>query len=203
MTTADREPLRWVSPLTDDVDAAMRAEGWVRVRTLHQMRRPLPLPADLVDGTRRIDVRPFTDDDIEQFLAVNNRAFSWHPDQGGWTAAQVHERQREPWFSAEGFLLHDGDDGVVDGFCWTKVHPATEDDPVLGEIYVIAADPSTSGTGLGRALTVAGLEHLSGLGIDTGMLYVEADNDAAVSLYERLGFEVHHSDAAYAPAEAT
>ena len=190
-----------MSPLTDDVDAHMRAEGWVRVRTLHQMRRPLPLPAAVIDETRPITVRPFTDADIDEFLAVNNRAFSWHPDQGGWTAAQVRERQREPWFSADGFLLHDSDDGVVDGFCWTKVHPATDDDPVIGEIYVIAADPSTHGTGLGRALTVAGLEYLSGLGIGTGMLYVEADNDAAVSLYERLGFEIHHSDAAYSPAD--
>ncbi len=197
MTDAAPEPQRWVSPLTDDVEADLLAQGWVRVRTLHQMRRPLPLPRDLVEATRRIDVRPFTDADVDQFLAVNNRAFSWHPDQGGWSVEQLDERRREPWVSTDGFLLHEGDDGVVDGFCWTKVHPATDDDPVLGEIYVIAADPSTRGTGLGRALTVAGLEHLAGLGIGTGMLYVEADNDAAVSLYERLGFEVHHSDAAF------
>ena len=32
------------------------------------------------------------------------------------------------------------------------------------------------------------------------MLYVEAVNTAALRLYERLGFVVHHSNAAYTPA---
>ena len=109
----------------------------------------------------------------------------------------MHERQREPWFDADGFLLHDGDDGGIAGFCWTKVHPADRGRPGARRDLRDRRRPRRSGTGLGRALTVAGLEHLAGLGIDTGMLYVEADNDAAVSLYERLGFEVHHSDAAY------
>ncbi len=199
--TAPLEP-RWISPLTDGTDAALSAEGWHRIRTLHQMRRPLPLPDELIAATRSIAVRPFTDDDVDGFLAVNNRAFSWHPDQGGWTVAQLDERRAEAWFSADGFLIHEGDDGSIDGFCWTKVHPATAEDPVLGEIYVIAADPATHGTGLGRALTVAGLRHLSALGIGVGMLYVEADNDAAVALYERLGFTVHHSDAAYLPDDS-
>jgi len=202
VTTDGPDPQRWVSPLSDDADARLRAEGYIRVRTLHQMRRRLPLPDDLVAATRSIAVRAFTDADVDGFLAVNNRAFAWHPDQGGWSAEQLEERRRESWFSAEGFLIHEDDDGVIDGFCWTKVHPATAEDPVLGEIYVIAADPSTRGTGLGRALTVAGLQYLSGLGIDVGMLYVEADNDAAVALYERLGFEIHHSDAAYSPADS-
>ena len=44
---------------------------------------------------------------------------------------------------------------------------------------MIAADPDTHGTGLGRALTVAGLDHLAAAGPATSaLLYVEADNDA-------------------------
>jgi mycothiol synthase len=64
----------------------------------------------------------------------------------------------------------------------------------VGEIYVIASDPDFHGGGLGTSLTLAGLDHLAGKGIGTGMLYVDGANTAAVRMYERIGFTVHHSD---------
>ena len=81
------------------------------------------------------------------------------------------------------------------GSCWTKVHDDT--DPPVGEIYVISVDPDVQGLGLGKALVLAGLDHLAGLGLGTGMLYVDADNTAAVGLYESLGFVIDHVDRAY------
>jgi mycothiol synthase len=103
---------------------------------------------------------------------------------------------REPWFALDDFLVHDGPDGVIDGFCWTKVH--RDQDPQLGEIYVIGAAPERHGTGLGRALVVAGLGHLwAGHRTPVAMLYVEADNEPALRLYLKLGFTVHADDIAY------
>ena len=61
---------------------------------------------------------------------------------------------------------------------------------------MIAVHPDFHGHGLGRALVVAGLAHLAEQ-VDTGMLYVDADNEAAVGLYRDLGFHVHHTDRAY------
>lgn len=177
------------------------------------MRCELPLPEAVVAATRPIRVEAFGDDDAEELLEVNNRAFAWHPDQGGWTLERLRERQREPWFDPADLLIHrsqaEGEHqrsvaGRIDGFCWTKVHTELPEGapggprPAAGEIFVIAADPDTHGTGLGRALTVAGLQHLSAKGLALGMLYVEADNGPAIALYERLGFRVHHSDAGYA-----
>jgi mycothiol synthase len=138
--------------------------------------------------------RAFTDADLDDFVRVNNRAFHWHPEQGGLTADAVRATMTEPWFDADGFrLLHD-DDGLI-GFCWTKIH--ADHDPPLGEIYVIAIDPDQHGRGLGKPMTLAGLEWLHAQGLEHGMLYVESDNDPANATYAALGFTRHHTDRAY------
>ncbi len=180
----------WVFEPTSVHDALAVASGLTPGRVLHQMRRPLPtgMPSEL-------PTRPFQPGvDEAAWLAVNNRAFALHPEQGGWSAETIAAREREPWFDPAGFLLHERD-GRLAGFCWTKVHH--DQTPPIGEIYVIAVDPDFHGLGLGRALTLAGLDHLSSSGISVGMLYVDADNAAAVGLYESLGFSVHRTDRAY------
>jgi mycothiol synthase len=168
--------------IADDAYAA--DHGLVCCREILQLRRPLPL-----DDATDIEVRPFVENDTDAFLRVNNRAFAWHPDRSNLTADDLHAQLAEPWFDPSGFLVHETD-GELDGFCWTKVHEATADEPRLGEIYVIAVDPDSHGRGLGRALTMAGLQWLAGQGITSGMLHVESGNLAAVAMYEHMGFEV-------------
>ncbi len=176
------------------------------VRELMQMRRSLrDLPASAaVDPAVRIRTYAGPADD-DELLRVNNAAFSWHPEQGGWTADDIAERRAEPWFDPAGlFLAYDSDTGRLLGFHWTKEHG---DQPGLGEVYVVGVDPAAQGRGLGRALTLLGLEHLAqSLGSADEpmvMLYVESDNTAAVRTYERLGFAVASIDTAYAVANTT
>jgi len=185
-------------PAPDDLDAVARSAGFEPTRTLLQMRRSLPVSSSdrgrpPADAPPLRAFRPGIDDDA--WLAVNNRAFAWHPEQSGWTRAHLAARMAEPWFRADGFLVHDaapelvGDPATIDAFCWTKIH--VEEDPPIGEIFVIGVDPDAHGKGLGRALTLAGLDWLAEQGLTVGMLYVEADNDAAVHLYRELGFTEH------------
>ena len=180
----------WVNKPTARHDALAAAVGLRRGRDLYQMRRALPagIPFELT-------TRPFVPgDDDAAWLEVNNRAFAWHPEQGEWSAETLTARQVEAWFDPEGFLLHEID-GRLAGFCWTKVHD--DHDPPLGEIYVIAVDPDFAGRGLGRALTLAGLDHLASRELRHGMLYVDSTNATAVRLYVSLGFAVDHVDRAY------
>jgi mycothiol synthase len=182
----------WVFEPTAAHDALAREVGLAPGRMLLQMRRPLPL-----DVEADLPTRPFrVGEDERAWLEVNNRAFHSHPEQGGWDVDTLLAREKEPWFDPEGFLLHERD-GQLAAFCWTKVHPAAAPDPVLGEIFVIAVDPAFQGLGLGRSMTVAGLDWLHHHGIDTAMLYVDAVNTPAVKLYASLGFTHHHTDRVY------
>jgi mycothiol synthase len=179
-------------------EAAAEAAGFRPERELLQLRVPLPLPeaSRLPAG---VTIRAFVPGrDEDAWLVVNNRAFAGHPEQGDWDRATLLAREQEPWFDASGFLLAEDADGLA-GFCWTKVHepvPPREPDP-LGEIYVIGVDPGRQGTGLGRALVVAGLESLASRGVRVGMLYVDGANTAAVALYGSLGFTTVRVDRAY------
>lgn len=168
------------------------------VRELRQLRRPLTgVPACVVPQGISIRTYAGSSDDPE-LLRVNNAAFSWHPEQGGWTRADIARRLAEPWFDPAGlFLAYDEGSGALCGFHWTKVH-----DDGVGEVYVLGVDPAAQGRGLGRALTLRGLGHLAGLpGLREVMLYVESDNAAAISTYRALGFSPAGIDTAYAPAD--
>jgi mycothiol synthase len=186
----------WVfEPDQRDDEAAARA-GFRHQRDLLQERVPLPLGEEPA-WPPGVEVRSFVPGrDDRAWLTVNNRAFADHPEQGGWVEATLQRRMAEPWFDPKGFLLAFDADGLA-GFCWTKVHSATDSDPELGEIFVIGVDPSRQGSGLGRALVVAGLSQLADRGMRTGMLFVDGDNEAALRLYASLGFTTHRRDRAY------
>ncbi|MGH9040221.1 MAG: mycothiol synthase [Acidimicrobiia bacterium] len=184
----------WVFRPTQIHDALAHRLGFIRGRELFQMRRALPHPEAAI-WPPGVTVRRFVPgEDEEAWLAVNNAAFAGHPEQGTWELETLRQRQAESWFDPAGFLLAEDDAGLA-GFCWTKVHDHGE--TLVGEIYVIAVDPSRQGSGLGRALVLGGLASLAERGCRTGMLYVDASNQSAVGLYRALGFDVHHVDRAY------
>jgi len=174
----------WLHGTNAQRRAHMESTGMTSNRTLLQLRCSLPAAQPTVA------TRAFTQDDIDDYVRVNNRAFDWHPEQSGITAESVRTDLQSDWFDADGFRLHHID-GELAAFCWTKVHRSPE---ALGEIYVIAVDPAFHGKGLGTQLTLAGLDHLHEQGLTTGMLYVESDNAAAVATYDKIGFTTHRTD---------
>jgi mycothiol synthase len=174
--------------------AVLEQMGFEEERELRQLRRPLPPDLDprFQPG---VEVKGFVQGrDEEPLLAVNNRAFAGHPENGRWTIDVLEDRMRQPWFSAAGVRMA-WVRGTLAGFCWTKRH-----DDSLGEIYIIAVDPEFQGHGLGRALVTEGMSHMSDGGLTSVMLYVDADNRAGLSLYEQLGFRLDHIDRSFMKA---
>ena len=200
--------------------AALAASlGFVESRALWQLRRSLYAPLPAAELPAGVTVRTFVPgQDDAAWVALNAAAFAGHPEQGSWTVDDLHRRVGEPWFDAEGFFLAErinaeGSRRLV-GFHWTKVHggsgPAHDrpgqshahdgrpgsihgHDPI-GEVYVVGVDPAERGHGLGRAMTVVGLRHLRHRGLPDAMLYVDADNAAAIALYSALGFTRWETD---------
>jgi mycothiol synthase len=163
-------------------------------RELRQLRRPLT-DLDIAEPALPpgVTVRTFVPgQDDAAWLAVNSAAFAHHPEQGSLTQRDLDDRKAEPWFDPKGFFLAERDGGII-GFHWTKVHPEAG----LGEVYVVGIRPDAQGGGLGKALTAIGLRHLAAQGLPTAMLYVDADNLAALSVYERMGFATHEVDLMY------
>jgi len=62
---------------------------------------------------------------------------------------------------------------------------------------VVGVDPGEQGSGLGRALTLAGLGYLRDRGLAQAMLYVDEDNVPAIRMYQALGFTRTRTDAMY------
>ena len=162
---------------------------------------------DIQPVTSKYPIRTFIPDfDNKAFLSLNNKVFANYPDQGGWSDEDLKVRLNEEWFQKEGFFVAE-DKGELIGFCWTKIHGAHthshtgEDDDhghdALGEIYVLAVNPDYKGQGVGRDLTITGLNYLKYQGLNNVMLYVGVENKPAFNLYKSLGFNEFGSDVMY------
>ncbi|MBO9521834.1 MAG: mycothiol synthase [Nocardioidaceae bacterium] len=185
----------------DDPAAGRIAErfGIPKERELRIMARPTSLPLPDVMVPPGVRIRTFTPADEADLLEVNAAAFSHHPEQGHMTHEDFTERTNEAWFDPDGLFLAVPEDASEEprilGFHWTKVH--RDEDPPYGEVYVVAANPKAAGRGLGTVLTNVGLRHLNDAGVDEVILYVDGDNDPAVALYERTGFELRRTEVQY------
>ncbi len=215
VTAAGGRPVRlWAH---GDLPAASRlatSAGFERIRSLWQMRRSLQAPFERPMFAMGITLRTFVPGrDEPAWIELNRRAFAHHPEQGAWTREDLDQREQESWFDPDGFFLAERD-GRLAGFHWTKIHGAqaaggpgggqaaggpcggherdqsggAHGHEAIGEVYVVGVDPAERGTGLGRALTLAGLRYLRSRGLFQVMLYVDASNTPAIRLYESLGF---------------
>jgi mycothiol synthase len=184
--------------------ALAQANNFIKVRTVIQMSKELsevsPINCDY-------QIRSFLSAlDNQAWLTLNNQAFANHPEQGNWSEADLSIRLNEDWFDEKGFFVAQDKDQLI-GFCWTKIHGGHShshstdeehhDHAPIGEVYVTAVSNKYAGKGIGKALTITGLNYLKYQGLNSAMLYVDEDNHAAFNLYRSLGFVESSKDVMY------
>lgn|GEM_PF-125596 len=197
--------------------------GVVVSRKLLHLRRPIenPLPSyTLPAGYTLRYFHPGEDD--ENWLALNHLIFANHPENGSWSLEDLRRRFGQSWFSPADFLLLEDAQHILVGFHWTKLHTAHDSmlypapsyleqpsanpippirslapERILGEVYIVGLHPTLHGLGLGKSLTLAGLQHLKERGASVFGLYVDGENLPAQKLYYDLGFQLHHTDISY------
>ncbi len=206
----------WAHGETPGAQALAQSSHFEKTRSLWQMRRSLFAPIPQPEIPSGIKIREFDESkDIDAWLDLNTRAFAHLPDQSSWTETDLRRRLAESWFCPEGFFIAERiSDSQVVGFHWTKAHgdppsghhhphgdrprgEASHNHDPIGEVYVLAVDPEAHIRGLGRALTLVGLNFLRSLGLGQAMLYVDSDNARAIKLYTGLGFVHWDSDVLY------
>jgi len=177
----------WVH--TDDVSEFVGSlDGWEPTRTLIRMETSLP-PDGLAEFPSGTTAKPFRIGmDERAWLELNNSAFSGHPEQGGWTRADLEQRFSHEWFDPVGLRMAWFNEKLV-AFNWTKLSGQG-----TGEIYVIASSGAVRGKGLGRAIALEGLWDLYTRQLAlTASLHVDLYNATAVGLYESIGFRRQES----------
>ena len=71
-------------------------------------------------------------EDDEAWVALNNRIFAGHPENGNWTLEDLQARTSQPWFRADDLLMLEVDGGLA-GSCWLKVQTKGDEGMVGGQ----------------------------------------------------------------------
>ncbi|AKM07593.1 GNAT family N-acetyltransferase [Pelagerythrobacter marensis] len=123
-------------------------------------------------------------DDLDRIMAVMDAAFD--PAWGeAWTRRQVGDSLVLPtthyaFADAAGAIPAEGEDAA--GFTLTRHAPGEE------ELLLIAVRPESRGCGIGAALLARALEAARARGAERMFLEMR-DNNPALALYSRMGFE--------------
>ncbi len=123
-------------------------------------------------------MRALTLADVPRLLELEHELFG----PGAWTEGMLHEELtgRARYYVG---IDDDGEPPRLVGYAGTWF------DGVDAQVMTIGVSPSHQGRGLGRVLLAALLAHERGRGAEQLFLEVRVDNELAIAMYERAGFE--------------
>ena len=117
---------------------------------------------------------------------IQNKVFDGHWGFSKNSPDEVQARLNLPVTGPESVLFIESDEGDVAAYVWTAME--WEDDHSTGHIWMTGVLPEFRHSGLGKAVVQAGIKKLFADGAAEIHLEVVADNDAAVAIYELMGF---------------
>ena len=129
---------------------------------------------------------------IERYVDLMNVSFAEHPTPLSWTVDEIRFVQARG-VDESGVLFVCPTDRPTEPIAFTRTvlvppEDAGSTDPI-GEVRLIGVLPEWRGRGLGRELLRWGVAHARRCGAGVVRLSVEAENERALGLYRRNGFE--------------
>jgi mycothiol synthase len=128
---------------------------------------------------------------LQRFVGLLNATFADHPTPVSWTLAEVEHAHSRPDFDPSSIMLvspADRPDEPI-GFVRTGLEPLDDGASFAGEVRLVGVLQPWRGRGLGRELLRWGVAQLRARGAGRIRLSVEAENELALGLYRRTGFE--------------
>lgn len=129
---------------------------------------------------------------LRTLVDLLNAAFADHPSPLSWSLAEIQYAHGRPDFDPSTTMLVSPTDRPADPVAFGRialVPPEAGEFAPVGEIRLIGVLPQWRGRGLGRELLRWGVAELRGRGAGRIQLGVEAENELALGLYRRTGFE--------------
>jgi mycothiol synthase len=192
-TEAGLDEIRLYVPSGGPAEAFARAMGMGYRSSLWRLSLPAGTPVPAPALPSGVVGRTFGDWlPLQQYLDLINTVFVDHPGPISWTLGQLEYGHSRPDFDPTSILLVSPVDCPEEpiAFVRTALGPPEGDEPVpVGEVRIVGVMPEWRGRGLGRELLRWGVAELRSRGAGPIQLSVEADNELALGLYRRAGFE--------------
>ncbi len=129
---------------------------------------------------------------LPRFVTLLNATFADHPGAGSWTLAQIEHGHARPDFDPSTITLVSPADRPDDPIAFARVAlgpPEEGHQAPVGEVRLVGVLTEWRGRGLGRELLRFGVAQLRARGTGRIKLSVEGENELALGLYRRTGFE--------------
>ncbi|MGF1499960.1 MAG: GNAT family N-acetyltransferase [Elainellaceae cyanobacterium] len=180
----------------------LEAHGFVSDRCFLTMTRSLADSIATPQLPPGFTVRPVMgEQEAAAWVEMFNQSFIDHWNHHPLTIEEYRHYLTDPDYRPELDLVAIAPDGTLAAFCYASIDPAfnQQKNRREGWIGVLGTRRGFRRQGLGRAMLLSGLQRLQAAGMDTAKLGVDTQNpNCARSLYESVGFELLHTNLAFA-----